>query len=79
MGIYLNDIPTYEWDKKGEKCEIESKSNISQKRVSIIVPMNNKKIIKYKLYEQHVTGDKYLQFIREINYKNKRKYMLMVR
>ena len=59
------------------KCEIESKSNVSQKRVSLIVAMNNKKIIKYKLYEQNVTGDKYLQFIKEINYKNKGKYMLM--
>jgi len=79
MGIYLNDIPTYGWAKKGEKCEIESKSNVSQKRVSLIVAMNNKKIIKYKLYEQNVTGDKYLQFIKEINYKNKGKYMLMVK
>jgi len=77
MGIYLNSNPTYGWAKKGEKCEVFTKDNISQKRVSLIVAMNNKKIIKSELYEQNISGDKYLKFIRELNYKNKNKHLLM--
>lgn len=77
MGIYLNDLPTYGWAEKGEKCEISTSDNILQKRVSLIVAMNNKKIIKYELYEENISGVKYLQFIRELNYKNKGKYLLM--
>jgi transposase len=77
MGIYLNDFPTYGWAKRGEKCEIFTDNNILQKKVSLIVAMNNKKIIKSEIYEQNISGDIYLKFIREINYKNKGKYLLM--
>jgi transposase len=77
MGIYLNDLPTYGWAEKGVKCEIDSTDNVSLKRVSLVAAINNKKIIKYELYEQNVMGDKYLKFIRELNYKNKNKYLLM--
>lgn len=77
MGIYLNDFPTYGWAKRGEKCEIFTKNNVLQKKVSLIVAMNNKKIIKSELYEQNISGDKYLKFIREINYKHKGKHLLM--
>ena len=42
--------------KKGERCEITNKNNVSQKRVSLILAMNNKKIIKSKLCEQNVDG-----------------------
>ena len=77
MAIYLNDFPSYGWAKKGEKCEIITADNVSQKRVSLIVAMNNKKIIKSELYEQNISGDKYLKFIREINYKHKGKHLLM--
>lgn len=77
MGIYLNDLPTYGWAEKGKKCEISTSDNILQKKVSLIVAMNNKKIIKYELYEENISGVKYLQFIRELNYKNKGKYLLM--
>ena len=65
--------------KKGEKSEIIIADNVSQKRVSLIVAMNNKKIIKSELYEQNISGDKYLKFIREINYKHKGKHLLMVK
>jgi len=77
MGIYLNDLPTYGWAEKGKKCEISTTDNVLQKKVSLIIAMNNKKIIKYKLYEQNISGDKYLKFIREINYKHKGKHLLM--
>ena len=77
MGIYLNDLPTYGWAEKGKKCEISTADNVLQKRVSLIVAMNNKKIIKSELYEQNISGDKYLKFIREINYKHKGKHLLM--
>lgn len=77
MGIYINDLPTNGWAKKGEKCEITSKDNILQKRVSLIVAMNNKKIIKSELCEQNISGDKFFNFIREINYKHKGKHLLM--
>jgi transposase len=77
MGIYLNDFPSYGWARKGEKCEIITKDNVLQKRVSLIVAMNNKKIIKSELYEQNISGDKFLKFIREINYKHKNKHLLM--
>lgn len=77
MGIYLNDLPSYGWAKKGEKCEIITTDNVLQKRVSLIVAMNNKKIIKSELYEQNISGDKFLKFIREINYKHKDKHLLM--
>ena len=77
MGIYLNDLPTYGWAKKGERCEITNKNNVSQKRVSLILAMNNKKIIKSKLCEQNVDGKTFLKFIKEINYKNKGKHLLM--
>jgi len=77
MGIYLNDFPSYGWVRKGEKCEIITKDNVLQKRVSLIVAMNNKKIIKSELYEQNISGDKFLKFIREINYKHKNKHLLM--
>ncbi len=42
--------------KKRERCEITNKNNVSQKRVSLILAMNNKKIIKSKLCEQNVDG-----------------------
>jgi len=77
MAIYLNDLPTHGWAEKCKKYEIESKDNVLQKRVSLIVAMSNKKIIKSKFYEQNISGDKYLKFIREINYKNKGKHLLM--
>ena len=63
--------------KKGVKCEIDSTDNVSQQRVSLIAAINNKKIIKYELHKQNITGDKYLKFIRELNYKNKNKHLLM--
>lgn len=77
MGIYLNDLPTYGWAEKGKKCEINTSDNILQKRVSLISAMNNKKIVKYKLHKENISGDKYLQFIRELNYRNKGKCLLM--
>ena len=55
MTIYLNDFPSYGWAKKGEKCEIITVDNVSQKRVSLIVVMNNKKIIKSELYKQNIS------------------------
>ena len=50
MGIYLNDLPTYGWAKKGVKCEIDSTNDVSLKRVSLIAAINNKKIIKYEIH-----------------------------
>jgi transposase len=77
MGLYLNDFPKYGWSKKGIRCEITSKYNVLQKRVSLVIAMNNKKIIKSELHEQNISGEKYLKFIRELNYKHKGKYLLM--
>ena len=39
--------------------------------------MTNKRIISNELHEGSIDGDKYLKFIRKINYKHKGKYLLM--
>jgi transposase len=77
MAIYINELPTYGWAKKGIKCEIISKGNLKQTKVSLLIAMNNKKIIKSVISKTNISGDIYLKFIRELNYKNKNKYFLM--
>ncbi len=49
MGIYLNDLPTYGWAKKGERCEITNKKVYRKINKLSIDEFNKKKIMSDKI------------------------------
>lgn len=58
----------------GKRCLIKTDNNNVFKKYSLIVAINNKKCIKYKLYEEGaVNGERFNKFLKKIcgNVKNK--------
>jgi len=53
--------------KKGKRCLIKTDNNNVFKKYSLIVAINNKKCIKYKLYDEGaVNGERFNKFLKKI-------------
>ena len=55
MAIYIDENPKKGWAVKGQKCEYTTTKTIKGKRYSLILAINNKKVINYKIVERGVT------------------------
>lgn len=74
--IVTNMCNKFGWSKKGEKIEKYIKAN--PKKYSIMLAINNKKIISSKIYEENVNKNLFYEYLKkDLLPKIKNKYILM--
>ena len=73
--VHVNVTPAYGWAKIGERLTEYKKCNPI--KYSIIVAINNKKVINYDICTKNINTEKYFTFMKKLNELYTNKYFLM--
>lgn len=74
ISVVINSKPRYGWFKKNEEPNYYLKTpKITNKRYTILMASNNKKILHYTMCEQGIKTDDFIKFMKELKDKNENK------
>lgn len=74
ISIVINSKPRYGWFKKNTEANYKlATPKITNKRYTILMASNNKKILHYVLCEQGIKTDSFIEFMKELKSKNNNK------
>lgn len=74
ISIVINSKPRYGWFKKNTEPNYKLETpKITNKRYTILMASNNKKILHYVLCEQGIKTDSFIEFMKELKSKNNNK------
>jgi transposase len=80
MSVVINSKPNYGWFEKNKEGNYKIENpKITNKRYTILMAVNNKKILNYTVCEQGIKTDGFIKFMDELKEKDKNKnsYYLM--
>lgn len=80
MSVVINSKPNYGWFEKNKEGNYKIENpKITNKRYTILMAVNNKKILNYTVCEQGIKTDGFIKFMDELKGKNQNKnsYYLM--
>ena len=80
MSVVINSKPNYGWFEKNKEGNYKIENpKITNKRYTILMAVNNKKILNYTVCEQGIKTDGFIKFMDELKAKNQNKnsYYLM--
>jgi hypothetical protein len=74
ISVVINSKPRYGWFKKNTEPNYKlATPKITNKRYTILMASNNKKILHYVLCEQGIKTDSFIEFMKELKSKNENK------
>ena len=71
ISIIINSTPTYGWFEKNTECNFKIKTpKITNKRYTILMASNNKKILHYIICDGGIKTESFINFMKELKNKN---------